>query len=181
MKNLPKKPNKSAKRSAAAKVTAVPKKPSAAHSVGRTVEHLPDTAKPSNALSVPPQLANLKASELTRDQLLEVLEAVGHDGIRIAFAGKANARRLARAVRPRVARTIAAAGYGDEDARASNLLIEGDNLQSMVTLYKERGRVDLIITDPPYNTGQQFRYNDKWDDDPNDLSSAMQFSPKGAK
>ena len=52
--------------------------------------------------------------------------------------------------------------------RAHNLLIEGDNLQSMVTLYKERGRVDLIITDPPYNTGQQFRYNDKWDADPND-------------
>jgi adenine-specific DNA-methyltransferase len=24
------------------------------------------------------------------------------------------------------------------------------------------------VTDPPYNTGQQFRYNDKWDEDPND-------------
>lgn len=38
----------------------------------------------------------------------------------------------------------------------------------MVTLYKERGQVDLILTDPPYNTGQTFRYNDKWDEDPND-------------
>ena len=38
----------------------------------------------------------------------------------------------------------------------------------MVTLYKERGQVDLIVTDPPYNTGGQFRYNDKWDTDPND-------------
>ena len=44
----------------------------------------------------------------------------------------------------------------------------GENLQTMVTLYKYRGEVDLIITDPPYNTGQQFRYNDKWDEDPND-------------
>ena len=39
----------------------------------------------------------------------------------------------------------------------------------MVTLYKYRGQVDLILTDPPYNTAQFFRYNDKWDEDPNDL------------
>jgi adenine-specific DNA-methyltransferase len=38
----------------------------------------------------------------------------------------------------------------------------------MVTLYKYRGQVDLILTDPPYNTGGDFRYNDKWDQDPND-------------
>ena len=38
----------------------------------------------------------------------------------------------------------------------------------MVSLYKYRGQVDMIITDPPYNTGQDFRYNDKWDLDPND-------------
>ncbi len=49
-----------------------------------------------------------------------------------------------------------------------NLLIDGDNLQSMVTLYKYRGQVDLILTDPPYNTGNDFRYNDRWDTDPND-------------
>lgn len=38
----------------------------------------------------------------------------------------------------------------------------------MTTLYKERGQVDLIIADPPYNTGGDFRYNDRWDEDPND-------------
>lgn len=38
----------------------------------------------------------------------------------------------------------------------------------MVTLYKYKGQIDLIITDPPYNTGKDFRYNDKWDTDPND-------------
>ena len=48
------------------------------------------------------------------------------------------------------------------------MLIEGENLQAMVTLYKYRGEVDLIVTDPPYNTGQQFRYNDRWEQDPND-------------
>jgi adenine-specific DNA-methyltransferase len=38
----------------------------------------------------------------------------------------------------------------------------------MVSLYKYRGQVDLILTDPPYNTGGDFRYNDRWDKDPND-------------
>lgn len=40
----------------------------------------------------------------------------------------------------------------------------------MVTLYKERGQVDLILTDPPYNTGKDFRYSDRWEEDPNDTS-----------
>ena len=38
----------------------------------------------------------------------------------------------------------------------------------MATLYRERGQVDLIVTDPPYNTGTDFRYNDRWEEDPND-------------
>jgi hypothetical protein len=84
----------------------------------RTVEHLTDQVASAVGVSLPAHLAGLKASELSRDQLLELLEAVGQDGIRIAFAGKANARRLARAVRPRVAKTIPAAGFGDDDARA---------------------------------------------------------------
>lgn len=46
--------------------------------------------------------------------------------------------------------------------------MDGENLSGMVTLYKYRGQVDLILTDPPYNTGKDFRYNDKWDTDPND-------------
>ena len=57
---------------------------------------------------------------------------------------------------------------GTPEEQCKNLLIEGENLQAMVTLYKYRGEVDLIVTDPPYNTGQQFRYNDRWDEDPND-------------
>ncbi|RHZ37533.1 site-specific DNA-methyltransferase [endosymbiont GvMRE of Glomus versiforme] len=38
----------------------------------------------------------------------------------------------------------------------------------MATLYQYHGKIDLIIADPPYNTGKDFRYNDKWDQDPND-------------
>jgi adenine-specific DNA-methyltransferase len=89
-------------------------------------------------------------------------------GIRITFSGKDVARRLARKVQPRTSRRIAKYSAGPEDLQARNLLIEGENLQAMVTLYRERGQVDLLLTDPPYNTGRDFRYNDRWDDDPND-------------
>src|SRR6266540_856835 len=81
--------------------------------------------------------------ELSREQLIGIIEAGNEGGIRINFAGKSGARRLARLVRPRVTRNIPKLGYGDPDERAANILIEGDNLQSMVTLYKERGLVDL--------------------------------------
>jgi adenine-specific DNA-methyltransferase len=38
----------------------------------------------------------------------------------------------------------------------------------VATLYRKRGQVDLILTEPPYNTGRDFRYNDRWEEDPND-------------
>ncbi|TDE88183.1 site-specific DNA-methyltransferase [Occultella glacieicola] len=89
-------------------------------------------------------------------------------GVKLSFPGKALARRISRKVRPHVQRTVAKYSAGSEAEQARNLLIEGDNLQALVTLYRERGHVDLILTDPPYNTGNDFRYNDKWDHDPND-------------
>ena len=119
-------------------------------------------------LDIPAQYADLRLSDLSTDQLLEVLEANSEGGIRIAFAGKSNARRLARRVRPRVTNTVKSLGYGSNEERSCNLLIEGDNLQAMTTLYRERGNVDLVVADPPYNTGLDWRYNDRWEEDPND-------------
>lgn len=43
-----------------------------------------------------------------------------------------------------------------------NFLLEGDNLHSLHLLEKTHcGRVDVIYIDPPYNTGVEFRYDDK--------------------
>lgn len=107
-------------------------------------------------------------SELSREELIALIREKSEGGVKLGFSGKSNARRLARRVRPRVQRTIAKYSAGPAEMQARSLLIEGDNLQSMVTLHRERGQVDLILTDPPYNTGQDFRYNDRWDQDPND-------------
>lgn len=105
---------------------------------------------------------------LTKDELIDLLRERAEAGVKVTFPGKALSRRIARRVRPRIQKTTPRYGAGPEEERAKNLLIEGDNLQALVTLYKERGQVDLILTDPPYNTGGDWRYNDKWDEDPND-------------
>jgi adenine-specific DNA-methyltransferase len=90
------------------------------------------------------------------------------NGVALSFHGKRSAMEIAKRVRPRIMRREPRLHVGSPEEQTRNLLIEGENLQAMVTLYKYRGSVDLILTDPPYNTGQFFRYNDRWDSDPND-------------
>ena len=106
-------------------------------------------------------------SDLTRDELIELLEHP-EPGVRITFVGKSTAREIARRVRPRVMQRVVKYCVGSDELQAANLVLEGENLQAMVSLYRFRGQVDLILTDPPYNTGNDFRYNDRWEEDPND-------------
>ena len=48
----------------------------------------------------------------------------------------------------------------------TNILIEGDNYHALSVLnYTHESKIDLIIIDPPYNTGKNdFRYKDRWDE-----------------
>ena len=49
----------------------------------------------------------------------------------------------------------------------TNLLIKSDNLPALTKLiYNDKlgGKIDLIYIDPPYNTGNDFTYNDSFDD-----------------
>lgn len=48
-------------------------------------------------------------------------------------------------------------GYG----LSNNMLIEGDNLEALLALQNIDKKVDVIYIDPPYNTGNEFVYNDK--------------------
>src|SRR5438034_294114 len=112
---------------------------------------------------------NLNPSELlqtlqdlqTQNQLLQTqLESLAQGGIKILFSGKANAQRIARLVKPRTLREIPSLSFKSQ-LQTQNLVIEGDNLIAMTTLYQYHGKIDLIIADPPYNTGKDFRYNDR--------------------
>lgn len=105
---------------------------------------------------------------LDKEDLIKLVKTMMNGGISISFYGKRSALEIAKRVRPRVTRRVNALHVGTPEEQSKNMIVEGENLQAMVTLYKFRGQVDLILTDPPYNTGQQFRYNDRWDTDPND-------------
>lgn len=112
-----------------------------------------------------------KYDSLRREELLRLLQerdAKELSGIRLTYEGQTPPWQIVRLVKPRRQRIEKRYCEGSEEDQCRNLLIEGENLQAMVSLYKYRGQVDLVLADPPYNTGQDFRYNDKWDEDPND-------------
>lgn len=92
-------------------------------------------------------------------------------GIRMEWNGNRAVLDILRKTKPRVLteKGVQDLSYGDEKHRAENFIIEGDNLQVLTSLYKYKGRIDLIYADPPYGTGnKEFRYNDRWLNDPND-------------
>lgn len=113
---------------------------------------------------------SLPRSALIR--LLQEQEAAardaGKDGIVMNYTGRTAPWQIIRMVKPKLSKIVKKISVGDEAHQALNEIWDGENLSTMVTLYKHRGQVDLILTDPPYNTGEDFRYNDKWDKDPND-------------
>lgn len=107
----------------------------------------------------------------SREDLIRLLrdrDAEESGGLRLRYKGRTPPWQIVRRVQPRRLRIESKLSFGSEEHQAQNLLIEGENLQTMVSLYKYRGQIDLVLTDPPYNTGEDFRYNDKWDQDPND-------------
>lgn len=113
--------------------------------------------------------------QLSRSTLIRLLQEyeaaarkAGKDGIVMNYTGRTAPWQIIRKVKPKLFRIIKKYSVGDESYQAQNEIWDGENLSAMVTLYKYRGQIDLIVTDPPYNTGGDFRYNDKWDKDPND-------------
>lgn len=113
--------------------------------------------------------SNLDQLELLdRDDLIKLVKRMVNGGVSLMFHGKRIAQQIQKQVKPRTIKIRKEFSYGTPEEQAKNLIIEGENLQAMVTLYRFRGQVDLIVTDPPYNTGQYFRYSDKWEKDPND-------------
>jgi len=117
----------------------------------------------------------MKYEDLPRSALIKLLQEydtersdAGKDGIVLNYAGRAAPWQIVRQVKPKMSAINGRASVESDATGPMNELWDGENLSAMVTLYKYRGQVDLVLTDPPYNTGEDFRYNDKWDKDPND-------------
>ncbi len=80
----------------------------------------------------------------------------------LTWAGKTEAKRIAN--KDIVARTLT---YVPEDSKntdtTENLYIEGDNLEVLKLLRNSYyNKVKMIYIDPPYNTGKDFVYRDKF-------------------
>lgn len=90
----------------------------------------------------------------------------------LAWHGKNRARRIAQTVSTGTLRP-----YPKESINwdlTKNLLIEGDNLEVLKLLQKTyHKRVKLIYIDPPYNTGNEFIYPDRFADN---LKTYMRYT-----
>ena len=75
------------------------------------------------------------------------------------WPGKGEARKLAS--RPSKGTLIPVKGEGIKEATTRNIFIEGENLEVLKILRKSyTGRIKMIYIDPPYNTGNDFVYDD---------------------
>lgn len=79
------------------------------------------------------------------------------------WPGKAEARK--RAAIPSRGTLVPVYGEGVNEDSTENLFIEGDNLEVLRLLQKSyAGKIKMIYIDPPYNTGNDFIYNDDFTD-----------------
>ena len=107
----------------------------------------------------------VKDGQLDIDALKEELgqfEEVGQEKYELNWAGKQNAKKEARKnVLGKTLRYIEGDGVNEDTTQ--NLYIEGDNLEVLKLLRKNYyGSIKMIYIDPPYNTGNDFVYNDNF-------------------
>lgn len=107
----------------------------------------------------------VKDGEVDFDALREVLgdfKEVGSEKYELTWAGKKNAKKLAQ--EDVVGRTLKFIPENSKDADTTeNLYIEGDNLEVLKLLRQNYyGAIKMIYIDPPYNTGNDFVYNDSF-------------------
>ena len=107
----------------------------------------------------------VKDGQLDIEALKEELgqfEEVGQEKYELNWAGKQNAKKEARKnVLGKTLRYIEGDGVNEDTTQ--NLYIEGDNLEVLKLLRKNYyGSIKMIYIDPPYNTGNDFVYNDNF-------------------
>lgn len=111
--------------------------------------------------AVPEAFADGKINwEALREVLGEDLEEGGcEEYFGLNWPGKREARK--RAATPSRGTLVPVPGEGVNKDETENLFIEGDNLEVLKLLQKSyAGKIKMIYIDPPYNTGNDFIYND---------------------
>ena len=85
----------------------------------------------------------------------------GDETYELSWVGKQLAKK--ETFKPLLGKTLALKGDGKNTDTTQNLYIEGDNLEALKLLRQNYfGEVKMMYIDPPYNTGNDFVYNDKF-------------------
>ena len=108
----------------------------------------------------------VKDGEVDFEALKEELgqfEEVGSEKYELTWAGKKNAKKIAQ--EDVIGRTLKFIPEDSKNADTTeNLYIEGDNLEVLKLLRQNYyGAIKMIYIDPPYNTGNDFVYNDSFE------------------
>lgn len=113
---------------------------------------------------VPEAFADGKINwEVLREALGDYLEddEACEEHFGLFWPGKRDARRLAAI--PSKGTLIPVPGEGVNEENTHHIFIEGENLEVLKLLQKSyAGRVKMIYIDPPYNTGNDFIYEDDY-------------------
>jgi adenine-specific DNA-methyltransferase len=85
----------------------------------------------------------------------------GDETYELNWVGKQAAKK--EAFKPLLGKTLALKNDGKNSETSQNIYIEGDNLEALKLLRQNYyGEVKMIYIDPPYNTGKDFVYTDKF-------------------
>ena len=140
------------------------------------IEHIkcstPDFAKENakKLLALFPECEGQKG-EVDIDKLRQVLSSTAIEGnverYQFTWPGKRAAMAAASAATTKTLRPCAAESVGRDGTPggfdSENLYIEGDNLEVLKLLQTSyAGKVKMIYIDPPYNTGHDFVYRDRF-------------------
>ena len=140
------------------------------------IEHIkcstPDFAKENakKLLALFPECEGQKG-EVDIDKLRQVLSSTAIEGnverYQFTWPGKRKAMAAASAATTKTLRPCAAESVGRDGTPggfdSENLYIEGDNLEVLKLLQTSyAGKVKMIYIDPPYNTGHDFVYRDRF-------------------
>lgn len=100
-----------------------------------------------------------------RQELSDHIVEGPQERYRLDWPGKREALTLANAPIAKTLRPSVEESVGFD--RTKNLYLEGDNLEVLKVLQESYlGRIDLIYIDPPYNTGNEFIYDDDFSTEP---------------
>jgi len=115
-------------------------------------------------------MAKKDYSNLTKDQLLEVIEKLeGKKKYGLVWDEERVPEKVVTDCQDKlpVLTEVKGKEITTDENEPTHILIEGDNYHALSVLnYTHKGKIDLIYIDPPYNTGKddEWKYNDKFVD-----------------